>query len=146
MQNMNEKVLDAWLRLSTTICNERIVSDMPYNETLICNTLYQSARECPEKKLTATELCAKLKMLKSQMNRTLNSMEAKGLIFRERSASDKRQVYVGLNMENFGIYWRQHEKILDFVGSLLEKMGKEKADEIIKVLNLITDSAKEVME
>ena len=146
MQNINEKVLDAWLRLSTTICNERIVSDMPYNETLICNTLYQSAKRYPEKKLTATELCTKLKMLKSQMNRTLNHMEEKGLIFRERSALDKRQVYVGLNMENIGTYKRQHEKILNFVGSLLEKMGKEKAEDIIKLFTLISDTADEVME
>lgn len=145
MQNINEEVLDAWLRLSTTICNEKMVSDMPYNETMICGILYQNANHCPEKKLTATELCTKLKMLKSQMNRTLNSMEKKGLIFRERSACDKRQIYVELNMENFEIYERQHRKILDFVGRLLEKMGKEKAEDIVKIFTLISDTADEVM-
>lgn len=146
MENLNEKVLDAWLRLSTTINNEKIVSDMPYNETMICGILYRYAQQCPGKQLTATELCGKLKMLKSQMNRTLNSMEEKGLIFRQRSAVDKRQVYVGLNTEKIDIYERQHEKILQFVECLLEKMGKEKAGEIIDIFTMISDTAEEVME
>lgn len=146
MQNINERVLDAWLRLSTTICNEKIVSDLPYNETLICSTLYRNAKQCPEKKLTATELCARLRIMKSQMNRTLNSMEAKGLILRERSDSDKRQVYVDLNMENIETYKQQHEKILDYVGRLLEKIGKEKAEDIVNLFTLISDSAEEVTE
>ncbi len=34
---MNEKLLEAWLRLSTILSNDRIVSEMPYNEALICN-------------------------------------------------------------------------------------------------------------
>lgn len=146
MQNINEKVLNAWLRLSTTICNEKIVSDMPYNETLICGILHHNATEHPEKKMTATELCEKMHMQKSQMNRTLNSMEEKGLIFRKRSEKDKRQVYVTMNMENAGIYERQHEKILKFVDAVLEKVGKEKAEEIIQLFTLITSKAKEVME
>lgn len=146
MENLNEKVLNAWLRLSTTINNEKIVSDMPYNETMICGILYRYAQQCPGKQLTATELCGKLKMLKSQMNRTLNSMEEKGLIVRQRSAVDKRQVYVGLNTEKIDIYERQHEKILQFVECLLEKMGKEKAGEIIDIFTMISDTADEVME
>lgn len=145
MTEINEEVLDAWLRLTTTIVNERIVSDLPYNETMICGVLYRYARNCPEKKLTATQLCGKLKMLKSQMNRTLNSMEEKGLIFRERSGEDKRQVYVSLNMEMVGVYERQHEKILDFVDRLLDKVGKEKAGEIIKLFTMISDTAEEVI-
>ena len=65
MQNMNEKVLNAWLRLSTTICNERIVSEMPYNESLICGILHHNALAHPEKKITATELCEKTNIQKS---------------------------------------------------------------------------------
>ena len=141
----NEKILNAWLKLSTTICNERIVSELPYNETMICSILHHNASEDPEKKITATDLCEKMNMQKSQMNRTLNTMEQKGLIFRKRSEKDKRQVFVTMNMEKAGIYKKQHEKILKFVDSIMEKVGKDKAEEIIQMFTLITSKAKEVM-
>lgn len=146
MEQINEKVLGAWLRLSTTICNERIVSDMPYNEALICGILYFNEKNAQEKKITATELCARVRMQKSQMNRTLNSMEEKGLIVRERSDSDKRQVYVAMNMKNVAIYEEQHRKVLEFVGRLMEKLGKNNAGEIIRMFHLIADTADEVMK
>jgi DNA-binding MarR family transcriptional regulator len=146
MQNINEKLLGAWLKLSSTICNEKIVSDMSYNESIICGILHQNAMNNPERQITATELCVQTNMQKSQMNRTLNMMEEKGLIFRKRSEKDKRQVFVSMNMENAGIYERQHEKILNFVDAVMDKVGKERAEEIVQLFTLITNKAKEVMK
>jgi len=146
MQNINEKVLSAWLKLSTAICNERIVSELPYNESLVCGILHENAVEHPEEKITATDLCEKTNMQKSLMNRTLNSLEEKGLIFRKRSEKDKRQVFVSMNMENAEVYERQHKNILRVVDEIVEKVGKEKAEEIIKLFTLITNKAKEVIE
>ena len=146
MQNINEKVLSAWLKLSTAICNERIVSELPYNESLVCGILHENAVEHPEEKITATDLCEKTNMQKSLMNRTLNSLEEKGLIFRKRSEKDKRQVFVSMNMENAEVYERQHKNILRVVDEIVEKVGKEKAEEIIQLFTLITNKAKEVIE
>lgn len=146
VQNMlNENILNAWLKLSTTICNEKLVAEMPYNESLICNILYHNAAEHMDKKITATELCEQTNIQKSQMNRTLNCMEEKGLISRRRSERDKRQVYVSLNMKNAGIYERQHEKILNLVDEMVDKIGKEKAEEVIQLFELLTNKAKEVI-
>ena len=146
MQNINEKILSAWLKLSTVICNEKIVSELPYNESLICGILHQNATENPEKKITATELCEETNIQKSQMNRILNTLEEKGLIFRKRSEKDKRQVYVSMNMENAEVYERQHKNILRVVDEIIEKVGKEKAEEIIQLFTLISNKAKEVMK
>ena len=146
MQNINEKVLSAWLKLSTAICNERIVSELPYNESLVCGILHENAVEHPEEKITATDLCEKTNMKKSLMNRTLNSLEEKGLIFRKRSEKDKRQVFVSMNMENAEVYERQHKNILRVVDEIVEKVGKEKADEIISLFTLISNKAKEVID
>ena len=146
MQNINEKVLSAWLKLSTTICNEKIVSELPFNESLICGILHRNALEHPEKKITATELCERTNIQKSQMNRTLNNMEEKGLIFRKRSEKDKRQVFVSMNMENAKVYEQQHKNVLKFVDTILEKVGKEKAEEIVQLFTLISNKAKEVMD
>lgn len=146
MQSINEKILNAWLKLSTSICNERIVSELPYNESLICGILHKNAKEQPEQKITATDLCEKTNIQKSQMNRILNTLEEKGLIFRKRSEKDKRQVYVSMNMENAEVYERQHKNILSVVDEIVEKVGKEKAEEIIQLFTLISNKAREVIK
>lgn len=145
MERLNEKLLDAWVRVSLSVNNDRIVSDMPYNESVICNILYRNEREGSGKKITATDLCNYTKILKSQMNRTLNNLEQKNIITRERSQTDKRQVYVRFNMDKADLYIRQHVKILRIVDAFIEKFGESKASEIIEMFNSISDMADEVM-
>lgn len=142
---MNEKLLDAWLKLTTAIINERVVSDLPYNESVICNILYRNHSNTPDRQVTATDLCRKMKMQKSQMNRTLSSMEEKQLISRERSAADKRQILVSLNLDQLEGYQRQHERILALIDRLLEKIGPEKAGDIVDMFTQIADTAEEII-
>ncbi|MDO4331542.1 MAG: MarR family transcriptional regulator [Eubacteriales bacterium] len=146
MTALNEELLGAWLQLSTTIINNKVVSDMPYNESLICNILYRNQLQNPQQKLTATDLCNETKMLKSQMNRTLNQMEEKKLIIRERSDRDKRQVFVTLDMDNAASYQQQHEKILQLADAIIEKTGQEKALEIISLFKSISSIAEGIIK
>lgn len=145
MTMLNEQLLDAWLSLSTTIINDRVVSEMPYNESLICNLLYRNQLRSPEKRLTATDLCNETKMLKSQMNRTLNSMEQKGIISRERSDQDKRQVFVTFHYDRAAAYQKQHEKILQMADAIIAKLGVEKTLEIIGLFETISDTANDIL-
>lgn len=145
MADLNERLLDAWLALSTTIINDKVVSEMPYNESLICNILYKNQLLSPDKKLTATDLCSETKMLKSQMNRTLNSMEAQGLISRERSASDKRQVFVTFRPEHAAAYQKQHENILRLADAVIEKLGTQKTEETIALFHTISGTVGEII-
>lgn len=145
MKNLNEQLLEAWLRLSVIISNNKMVSDMPYNEALICNLLYENHLQNPEKNLTATDLCNRTKMLKSQMNRTLNSMEEKGLITRLPSDSDKRLMYIVFDAES-EIYRNQHQKILELIDTMTKKTGAEKSRKILEALNTIADAAEEIIK
>ena len=145
MKDLNEEVLDAWLRLTTAISNTKLVSDMPYNEALICNLLYNSQRQQPDMPLTATDLCKKTQMLKSQMNRTLQSMEDKGLIERTRSTLDKRQVFLWLNTDS-PAFRTQHEKSLKLIDSLIARPGEEKAGKIAQLFTEIAIMAQETIQ
>ena len=146
MKALNEQLLDVWLNLSTVINNERVVSDVPYNESLICNLLFRHQKNMPDQPLTATDLCDMTRMLKSQMNRTLNSMEEKGFITRERSHTDKRLVYVKLNLEHTALYEQQHQKVLSLLDQLIEQMGEAKTLQTIALLDEITYFSKEVFK
>lgn len=143
---LNEALLGAWLRLSTSINNSRVVSEMSYNESLICNILYRNTTECPEQPLTATDLCRESRILKSQMNRILTQLEKKNLITRERSPEDKRKVFVRLTSEQSNTYLKQHEQILNLLDAIIEKLGEEQAKEIIRSLNEISDVADKVIK
>lgn len=97
-QDLCERILDGWLKMSTAISNERIVSAMTYNESMVCGALYQ-VQSGGASLLTATRLCSRLQILKPQMNVILNGLEKRGLIRRERSSKDHRQVHILLTKE-----------------------------------------------
>ena len=142
---LNEMLLSSWLKISTSINNSRLVSEISYNESLICNILYRNAMERPNQFLTATDLCAETKILKSQMNRILTQLEVKKLITRERSSEDKRRVFVKLTDDRSNSYIKQHAQILKFLDDIIEKLGKERTLEVIDVFNGISDVAGEMI-
>ncbi len=138
----NELLLNTWLRLSTSIINSRLVSEMSYNESLICNLLYTKTKAGLS--VTATELCRLTKMLKSQMNRTLNLLEAKNLILRERSTEDKRQIMIRFNMQHADQYEKQHKEILKIVDYVMEKLGPHETTQAIALFSKISNIADEL--
>lgn len=139
--NINEKVLEVWLQLIMTINSEKLVTDMPFNEAMICNILFKN----PEDKCTATMLCEKLQMQKSQMNRTLNSMEEKGMIERVRSDSDKRVVYIKLTDKCHKEYDKLHHNVLAIVDKIINKLDDNQIQEVIKSFTLVIDAAKDIV-
>lgn len=141
MSAANESLLDSYLRFSTAINNGRVVSELPFNEALICNLLYRSAPQA----MTATDLCEQTRMQKSQMARTLNEMEEKELILRTRSTEDRRQVLVALNQAQAGRFFRQHEQTLTIAQAISDKLTPEKAQLLAKLLNEAADAAREIL-
>ncbi len=142
MEDIKEKVLDAWLQLITAVNTERIVTNMTFNEAVLCNILSRDK----EQVYTATELCNKMKMQKSLMNRTLTSMEEKGWISRIRSTLDKRQVFVKWNEQANAIYEKEHQAVLNLVDRILSKIGYEKANEVIQMFSLIASVAQKEIQ
>lgn len=144
--DLSEVLLSAWLHVSTSVNNSRIVSKLSYNESLVCNLLYRNHRDEIEAPMTATQLCQKTKMLKSQMNRTLNQLEERGMIRRERSSSDKRVVHIRLNSDALKDYEKQHESIIAILNKIIAELGMEQTKETISILEKICDIADQLFE
>ena len=145
MGQMNERLLNAWLRVSTTIVNSRVVSELTYNEALVCNALYRNKMLDIGKNLTATDLCNETKMVKSQINRTLNMLENKGIITRTRSQADKRCVFVSLNEGNDDLYMIQHNRILALLDGIMAELGEEKTKQTIEALDTVAEIAEKLI-
>ena len=121
-QVLCERILDGWLKMSTAISNERLVSVMTYNESMVCGALYQMKNR-GALSLTATQLCRRLQILKPQMNVILNGLEKRGLIRRERSSEDHRQVHILLTREGERVYAAAHQGLLALPQGLIDRLG-----------------------
>lgn len=120
-----EEILDGWLGLSTAISNDRLVSAMTYNESMVCGALYRQ-QQLDGQPLTATDLCASLRILKPQMNVILNGLEQRGLIRRVRSQKDRRQMHILLTEQGVPFYEEAHRKLLALPQGLVDRLGEEK--------------------
>lgn len=144
MENLNEKVLSAWLTISSVVNNERIVSSVPFNEAHVCNLLYRQRLESPEVYLTATELCAQTRMLKSQMNKVLVSLENQNMIERFPAPEDKRKAYIRLVEENLPKFEAVHARSIALVDRAIERLGEEDANQLadlfLRVANYVDES------
>lgn len=138
MYELNEEVLEAWLNLTTAINNDRLVSELTYNEALVCHFVYMVEDE----DITASVLCQKTGILKSQMNRILNSLEMRGLVQKIRSMKDRRDVFIvpGIKAKE---YDHQHEKILHLVERITSRLGEDKCKQVISLFNEVAKIAKE---
>ena len=138
-----DKLLDAWLSLTSTMWNTRIVSSMTYNECHILGILVRR-KEDPVPQ-TATDLIARTHLLKSQMNKVLTTLEGKGFITRERAQSDRRLVYIHITQEGEAAYLKEHEHIDAFLGRVIEQIGEDKALSLSRELNQITAVLDEIL-
>lgn len=134
MENLNERLLSAWLTMSSVVNNERIVSSIPFNEAHVCNLLYRQQMEEPNVYLTATELCAETRMLKSQMNKVLNSLEKQNMIERFRAPDDKRKAYIRLVEENLPKFEAVHARSIALVDHAIAHLGEEDSEELTDLL------------
>ena len=144
--DMREQLLDAWLNLSSTITNERLVSGFSYNEALVMNLLYRQYKNEEEQPLTATMLCRKTNILKSQMNAILNALEKKQMILRSRSQEDRRQIEVKLNPERLEAFIQCHERSLKLADGVLERLKGEEARQAVVMLQHLTNCFQAAME
>ena len=119
-----EQLLEAWMAMEVCIRGNRLLSEFSMNEMLVCNTLYNRMKTGGDP-VTATELCRRTRLLKSQMNRLLSSMEYDGLIRRDRNPADKRESYVYLCEEALPRYLKEHEHVLNIVGAVCSALGEE---------------------
>ena len=138
MEPLNEELLSAWLRLSSAIDNQRLVKGLSFNEALVCNLLARANRA--GQTLTARDLCAQTRILKSQMNAILLSLEKHGVIQRRQSQHDRRQIELLLLPEGLQGYHASHANILALIDRLIEQMGVDKIRQLIPLLHQVVDT------
>ena len=128
-----DRLLAAWLSLTSTLWNKRLVSTLTYNEAHVLGILLRAedtARVC-----TATTLIAQTRLLKSQMNKLLTTLEGKGFICRARSEEDKRVILIRLTDAGRAAYLAEHEHIAGILSQLIDTLGEDRARALTDGIN-----------
>lgn len=139
-QPSREALLEAWMGMTAVIRGNRLLDGLSMNEMLICNVLYQQRRQGGPP-VTATDLCRHTRLLKSQINHILTSMEKRRLIRRVRSQEDRRVIHIQLQSEALPLYRREHETVMEILETICGAMGEDGARQLTALLNQATAAA-----
>ena len=138
-----DKLLDAWLNLTSTLWNTRLVTSMTFNEAHVLGILLRHGSS--ESPMTATDLIRRTRLLKSQMNKILTSLENQGYVLRTRSSLDKRMIHLHLTQEGREAYLAQHKGVEDILSTLIDRFGEERAISVAEQLREITAILDEIV-
>ena len=135
------KLLDAWLSLTSTLWNTRLVTSMTYNEAHVLGLLAHHQ----DRPMTATDLIARTHLLKSQMNKLLTSLEARGHITRERAQGDRRRIEIRLTPQGEAAYREEHRGVDAILSRLLDRIGEERALHIAGEINSVIAALDDIL-
>ena len=141
---LNEELLSVWLRMSNAINNQRLVTGLSFNEALVCNLLLRARKQ--DLPLTAKDLCAETRILKSQMNSILLSLEKKGAVCRLQSRQDRRQVEIRLTEDGLRQYQQAHLPILQLIDRLIAAQGEDAVRQLIPMLHQVVDTFDQIQQ
>lgn len=133
---LEEELLRAYINMSVNIKENRLLSDLSFNEIMVMNLIVEEER-------SFKELEERLNILKSQLNRIINDLKAKGLVDTYIPLNDKRKLIIkkGNNIE---LYNTEHERMLRLMSLVKNKLGEADFKKLIELLNETTNVIKGV--
>lgn len=133
---LEEELLRAYINMSVNIKENRLLSDLSFNEIMVMNLIVEEER-------SFKELEERLNILKSQLNRIINDLKAKGLVETYIPLNDKRKLIIkkGHNIE---LYNTEHERMLKLMSLVKNRLGEADFKKLIELLNETTNVIKGV--
>ena len=136
-----EKLVKAWVKLSGMIKNTRITKGLVYNEATVMLMVYDKYRADKNSMVSIKEIVQETNMLKSLVNRTVNSLEKKGFLERcKAETGDMRMVYVKCIEEKLDVFLKVHNGSIAVADKIIEIIGKEDAQTFIRIVEKIEKS------
>lgn len=134
---LEEACIRAWINLTGLLKNTRIPKGMIYNEATVMLMMYHRYREDGVGIVSFKEVVSETHMLKSLVNRTIDSLVKKG--YAERlDGKDKRTTYI--RPLDFTEYLKVHEGTLAMVRSIIGTIGEEDAEAFVRLSKKIAAS------
>ena len=131
-QSLEERLITAWVRLTGIFKNTRITKGMVYNEAIVMLVAYNRYREDGDGLVSFKEIVSETRMLKSLVNRTIDSLVAKGYLAR-CEGKDKRTTFIRIVPENIGGFLEVHAHSLELARNMMQIIGTEDAEAFVRI-------------
>lgn len=105
-----------------------------YNEATVMLLLYNRYVEDGIGLTSVKEIIKETGMLKSLLNRTLNSLEKKGLLQKIHGTNDKRKLFVKCVKDKLDVFLEVHNSSLKLAEGIIQVIGKEDAEKFISIV------------
>lgn len=132
MSKEARKLLDALVNL------RYLSKDDPFLENLSLNQLiiFLKLMESPEgEQVMMSQLSEVCRISRPATSQAINRLERNGLVTRKTCKTNRRVVYVDVTEKGEQLFQSEIEKLINHFDLYLDKMGKEDADELIRLLN-----------
>ena len=136
-RDLDEELITAWVQLTRIKKNTRITKGLVYNESIVMLVAYRQYLTDGEGIVSFKELVRETRMLKSLVNRTIDSLVEKNMLMR-CEGKDKRTTFVKLIPENLGTYLAVHQESLTLARNVRKLIGDEDAEAFIRISQKIT--------
>lgn len=135
---LEEALITSWVSLTSVLKNNRITQGLNYNEAIIMNIAYHNYTENDEYTSFKT-LVQTTKMLKSLVNRTIDSLVEKNLLER-CGGEDRRTTFVRPVKDNLEVFLRVHEQSLEIARNIVSIIGERDAETFVEITRRIVEA------
>ena len=131
MEDKSLALIHAWVQLSGILKNSRFTKGLGYNEAIVMLQLLESNGS----PISIKEITTKTRMLKSQVNRTVNALVSKGLLQRCEGQGDRRICYVRAVKEKLDVCLNVHASSVEIAKKIGNIIGPEDTEAFIRIVN-----------
>lgn len=138
-RELEEEVVTAWVRLTAVLKNTRLTKCLNYNEAIVMMIAYNKYRGDGEGLVSFKELVTETKMLKSLVNRTIDSLVSKNYLVRQEG-EDRRTTYVKPVPENLEKFLKVHSGSVALAHDMIDIIGREDAEAFVRISEKICNA------
>ncbi len=138
MQQIQNDLILAWVKLSGIIKNNRITSVLKYNEAIIMLAVYSRYLKDGVGLTSVQDIIKETGMLKSLVNRTLGELEKQGLIIFEQGTVDRRTKFVKCVKEKLDVFLSVHNTSLGVSQNIIDIIGEQDAKTFISIVEKLS--------
>lgn len=141
---LEEQVLTAWIGLNGLLKDSQMTQGLTYNEAVTMKLVYDRYRADGEGRTPVRYITGQTRMLKSQVNRTLNTLCAQGYLVRERDEKDARSLFVRPVPDRLEDFLAVHRRSLAMAQAVIRVIGENDAAEFVRICGKLSAAAPEL--
>lgn len=135
--DLREQLICSWVALNGMLKDSQMTKGLTYNESIVMLLVYDSYRRDPEGKVSIQSLLKSTRMLKSLMNRTVNSLCERGFLRKEYAG---RSLYVTVCPDRLSDFLQVHNRSLVIAQQIIDLIGQDDAADFIRICSKLQQS------